>query len=74
MKIILRAANFINHTALRQAKIVNNFGLSECNRVELSPIEKGCETENVPFYLSKGISCTVVSSGRGGQVALWVKS
>ena len=64
----------MNPTALRKAKIVNNFGLSECNRVELSPIEKGCETENVPFYLSRGLSCTVVSSRGGSQVALWVKS
>ena len=26
----------INHTALRKAKIVYNFGLSECNRVKLN--------------------------------------
>ena len=27
--------NFFNHIALRKAKIVFNFGISECNRVKL---------------------------------------
>ena len=39
-----RANSFFNPAALRKAKIVYNFGLSECNRVkELIPNEKGAK-------------------------------
>ena len=47
--------------ALRKAKIVSNFGLSECNRVKFPGLQiqrsKGYLRDNCPYFIYKIIFC-----------------
>ena len=47
---------FFNPIALRQAKIVYNFGLSECNRVKVSD-----ENQNIYLHSSDSVSTPVLT-------------
>ena len=50
------ANSFFNPIALRKAKIVCNFGLSECNRVNSKPIFNGFITDGSKQEVMKVIS------------------
>ena len=52
--------HFFNPIALRKAKIVRYFGLSECNRVNNlshAPCQCPAEKHNNIFFKQTGISC-----------------
>ena len=47
----IKQATFINPTAPRKAKIVYNFGLSECNRVKQAYMQFLKQAKNIEMYL-----------------------
>ena len=48
---LILALSFLNPIALRKAKIVYNFGLSECSRVKFPGLRQCPDRQNIAFYI-----------------------